>query len=266
MILQRTAAVVAIIFGVVGIIACIAGMMAVRSLESRAAQSHDRLFQLIDAGLVSAQDMIHRVDERIAEARGTTAELKTSLQSNTTAEAIERLASQVDIQRRADALVARLQSADSALETSLESIRGVRNTLELCDSLGVRMNPASIDRLLEIITSLRSSLRQSRETVDGIVLVISQPQNKSHEEQVSHVLTLFDRIVPLISKSDELLNDASARVSEVRSDAGDLKTNVSNWIMRIAVIGFVLLGWIAAGQLALCRWGRSVCRTAELKS
>jgi chromosome segregation ATPase len=263
MLFKRVLGLLTLAFGFLGVVSCVAGVYAVWSLGSRLERANDKLFAMIDKGLAVSQDRIREVETRIKESKITTDEFGQRLRDWSTSRAKEGLVSRLEIESRAEKLVGRLQTAESWLETSTESIRSVQRVMELCNSIGVPMDPASLEEVLENITSLRSRLQQTERTVDGIRAITADKEGESEETRLSRVTTLLGRILVTIGDMDTRLEESVTRLSELQTDARQLKATTSAYILVATVGCYVLLAWIGAGQAALCRWGWTKCRPSR---
>jgi DNA repair ATPase RecN len=196
---------------------------------------------------------------RVKESKITTTEIGQALRDWGTGTAKERLVSQRDIESRAEKLAEHLEIADSWLETSEESIRSVQQLLELANSIGAPLDPASLEEMLETLTSLRSTLQKTHRTVDGIREFTANKEGESEENRLSRVTRLLGRILVTIGDIDTRLEETATRLSELQTDARQLKDRISNYIMLTVLGGYLVLAWIAAGQTALCLCGWKNC-------
>jgi chromosome segregation ATPase len=235
------------------------GIYAARSLGSRLERANDKVFALIDKGLASAQNRVGSVQERVKESRITSTEIGQSLRDWGTRKAKENILSRVEIESRVEKLAGHLQTADSWLETSAESIRSVQQVLELGSSLGAPLGPASLEEVLENIKSLRSTLQQTERAVDGIRAFMANKEGESEQNRLSRVTKLLGRILVTIGEIDTRLQEAVMQLSKLQTDARQLKATTSAYIL-VATIGcYAMLAWMAAGQAALSLWGRTNC-------
>jgi DNA repair ATPase RecN len=252
---KRVVWLLALAFGFLGVALCMVGLYAVWALGSWLERTNDKVFAMIDKGLASAQDGVRRVKERVKESRITSTEIGKSLQDWGTMRAKEGLESRREINSRAEKLAGHLQTADSWLETSAESIRAVQQVQELGNSIGAPLDPASIEKVLKNITSLRSRLQQTERTVDGIREFTANKEGESEENRLARVTKLLGRILATIGEIDTRLDESEKQLSELQTDARQLKATTSSYILVTTIGCYVLLAWIAAGQAALCLWG-----------
>ncbi len=167
--------------------------------------------------------------------------------------------SRLEIENQAEKLAGHFHTADLWLETSAESIQSVQQILELVNSNGALLGPASFEEVLERIASLRSTLQQIEQTVDGIREFAADKEGESEDNRLSRVSKLLGRILATIGEIDTRLENAVTRLSELQIQAGQLKATTSTYILVASVACYVVLAWIAAGQAALCRVGWTNC-------
>jgi chromosome segregation ATPase len=255
MLFKRIAWLLALASGFLGVAACMVGVYAAWSLASRLERTNDKVFAMIDKGLASAQDRVRSVQERVKESKITSTEIGQGLRDWGTRRAKEGLASRLEIETRAVKLAGLLQTADSWLETSAESIRSVQQLLELGNSIGAPVDPASLEEVFENIISLRSTLQQTEGTVDGIREFAANKEVDSEENRISRVTRLLGRILLTIGEIDTRLERSVMRLSELQTDARKLNATTSAYILVTTIGCYVLLAWTAAGQAVLCLWG-----------
>jgi len=256
---KRVMGLLALAFGFLGVVTCMAGVYAVSLLGSRLERTNEKAFAMIGKGLASAQDRVHGVQKRLKESKITTTEIGQRLLDWGKRNAKERLVSRHEIESRVEKLAGHLQTAESWLGTSTESIQNVQGVLQLCNAAGVPVDPASLEELLENITSLRSRLQQTEQTVDGIRAFMANKAGESGEERFSGVTKFLGRILVTTDEIDTRLEESATRLSELQTDARQSKATTSAYILVTTIGCYVLLAWIAAGQAALCLWGWTNC-------
>ncbi len=254
---KRLVALLALAAGIVGIPACIAGAFAAWSLASRLERTNATVFAMIDSGLAAAQDRVRNVQERVKESKITGTEIDQRVRDWGTRKAKEGLVSRLEIEGRAEKLSGYLKTADSWLETSAESIRGVQQVLELGNSIGAQLDPATVQEVLGNIMSLRNTLQETERTADEIREFAADKAGESEETRLSRVTKLLGRVLVTIGEMDTRLEDSVSRLSELQINARQLKAKTSTFILVASVACYLLLAWIAAGQAALCQWGWS---------
>jgi hypothetical protein len=64
-------------------------------------------------------------------------------------------------------------------------------------------------------------------------------------------------VLVTITEIGPRLGRLAGRIADTRADAQEAKAKTSDYILWAAIGCTVILAWIAAGQLALCVWGRN---------
>src|SRR5829696_9128249 len=116
---------VAVAFGLVGVVACVAGAYAVWRVQVPL----DR--------------------ERVRRSKVTTGEVTAAVRGWATSEARDRVVSALQIESRAATLSGYLQTADARLDASAATVGDVRRLLELAGGLGATADPAVTDKALD---------------------------------------------------------------------------------------------------------------------
>ncbi len=254
---KRLVALLALAAGFVGIPACIVGALAVWSLAARLERINAAVFAMLDKGLAAAQDRARSVQERVKESKITGTEIEQRFRDWGTRKAKEGLVSQLEIEGRAEKLSGHLKTADAWLEMSAESVRSVQQVLELGNSIGAPLDPASVQEALSTILSLQNTLQEAERTVDEIREFAANKAGESEEIRLPRVTKLLGRVLVTIGEMDTRLQDSITRLSELQTHARELKAKTSGYILVASIACYVFLAWIAAGQAALFQWGLS---------
>lgn len=255
-ILRRLVAILMVALGLLGLAACAAGVYAVWKIEDRMQRANDRTFALIDRGVGTVEDRVRRTQRRVEESRITTGEITRGLREWATREAKDRLVAQLEIETRTEKLAGQLNAADLWLEASTESVRDVQAALELSRTFGAGVDPTSLDEALETLATIRGRLQEAEQSVAELQGFATAVEEKSDENRAARALRILARVVVTITDIGPRLDRLAARVAQSRADLQDAKTRMSNYIRWAAIACTVILAWIAAGQLALCVWGR----------
>jgi hypothetical protein len=255
MLFKRTAALLELVFGFLGVIGCMAGIFAVWLLGSNLQQANEKVFAVLDKGLAAAQDRVRAVQMRVQEAKITTNEVAEKLRDWTLMKTKERFVSQLEIETHAGKLVGHLQTADAWLETATESIRGVQQVLVLGDLLGAPVDPASLQDVVENLEDARSTLQRAEQSVDGVRKFATAKDGEPEENRVSRAVKLLARTLLTIGEVDTRLDASTTRLSELQTSARQLMKRTSTTIILTTIVGYLLLAWIAAGQISLCLCG-----------
>ena len=259
MLFKRAAALLALLFGSLGVVVCAAGIYGVWLFGARLHQANENVFATVDKGLASAEERIAAARNRAKESRITSGEIGDKLRNWSATETKERLASRLEIEARAEKLAGQLETVDLWLETSTESIRGVQRALELAHLAGAQVEPESLNDVLEKVVSLRKTLQQTARTVDVIREFTADKRGGPDENRLLRVTKVVARLLVTIGDLDTRLDEFLARLSKLRTDAQELKAKTSSYILLATIGCYFILGWIGSGQAALCRCGLRRC-------
>jgi hypothetical protein len=262
MLFKRFVRMLAIVVGFVGLVACVAGTYAVWSLGSRLDRANEKAFAMIDAGLAATQDRLRGVQERMKDTKHAANEIGQSLRDRGASKAKERLGSGLELESRAEMLTTYLQTADSWLETSVETIRSIQQIVELAISMDGSPDLILLEEVLDSLTSLQSTLQQTERTADGIREFAANKDGESEENRISRITKLVGQMLVTTSEMDARLEEPLIRLARLQVDTRQLKVRISNHILLLTIGGYLVLAWIAAGQAALCSWGwKNRCRS-----
>jgi hypothetical protein len=262
MLFKRVVALLALAAGLLGVVACMAGVYAAWLVGSRLNQINERVFVTLDRGLAATQDRVRGVQKRVRESKIRTSEIAQNLRDWSAGKAKERLVSAVEIERRVEKLAGHLQTADQWLETSTESIRGIQHVLELGALLGAPLDPGSLEKVVEELTSLQGKLQETERSINGVREFTVSRVGESEENRLSRVLRLLGNTELMAVAIDTRLEGTVARLSRMQVDAQQLKARTSSYILLTAIVGYLVLVWIAAGQTALALYGwKNCCRS-----
>jgi DNA repair ATPase RecN len=243
-------------FGLLGVIACVAAAAIALFVGLRLSQAKEKVFDSIDQSLAAVRDRVVNTRQRVEESRISTEELGARVGSWTRKEATERLTSRFEIEEQADRLASGLRQADLWLEMSEASVQSVRRAFEVARSLGAPADAASVDPLLERLGTLRNQLQQSAETVDGIVeRTAKAPEDETSDERLNQVAELARRAVETLGKMDSRLEESADRLADLQTRGQELKSKTHAYIVAAEVCVVLLIAWMAAGQVSLCRRG-----------
>jgi chromosome segregation ATPase len=260
MFFQRLAAILLVALGAIGVCGCAAGAYYVWLVSTRLEQANDRVFAVIEGGLGRVQDRLPVVQQRVKDSKVTTAEVAEVVRTWTAKKVQDRVVSKLEIENRVGKLAEQLQAADLRLEASTDTVHDVRRAMEFGQSLGAQLEPASTDRVMDLLASVQGRVQEAEQTVEEVRRLAASDPRESFEDRLLRVATVVARILLTLSDVDQRLEDLANRVAEARSNAPQLKARTSRYITLGAIVCYVILLWAAIGQVALCRWGWSCCR------
>lgn len=255
MFVRKTLAVLALVFGGMGFVACLAGVYFVWRTGTQLEQSKKRLADFLDTGISTAQTRLTGVHERVAESRITVQEVTNKVAEQAKEKVGERLLAKLDLERHTESLSQKLGVADQWLESSSESIRQIQKFLELGQALGTSFDPAALDELLKRLTDSRASLAQAVKSVQNIRTAPTSADGEPEDKRRARIMELLARIVMTIANIDDKLSQGLNWLSDVREQNRLTKVKIDRTIRLVAYASYGIHLWIAAGQVALCWWG-----------
>ena len=251
---KRLLSLLALLLGLLGIAGCVVAIVVAWNVNTRLSQATENVFGKIDGTLVVVQERVAQTHDRVEAAKITSEGIEKSLKDWTKREAGERLASRLNAAEKAERLASSLQQVDHWLEVSESSVELVQQVLSMGRSTGAPMDTKSVDGLIEEIASLRSRLAEATELVARIHgRTAEASEEKSLEEQVKQVVQLALRVVATLGSIGSRLEEFEGRLSETQRSVQGLKTGTLRWILGVGIGITLLLLWMAAGQVALCR-------------
>ncbi len=254
--LTRLLPLLATVLGLLGTVVCVAAIAVVWFAGSRLSETNEIAFDRIDNALAAVGVRVGDAQTRVEESKITTEDIRQSVRSWTGKEANERLASRLDVEEKAQRLVAGLQQADVWLEASGASMQRVQQALVMGSSLGAPVNAELVDPLLEQLGEVRGRLQQTTETVDGIrERVTKTTEDNGLEGRVDELAQLAVRVVATLGEVDSRLGESAVKVADAQTNAQQLGSKTHTYIVAMGICAVLLIAWMMAGQVALCRYG-----------
>jgi hypothetical protein len=142
------------------------------------------------------------------------------------------------------------------LGRSGESILAIQQALDIGSSLGAPVDAASLDPLLAELVSMRDQMQQVTETVGEVRDRGAEIRGEGlAEDRIEQAIRLVLRVVATLAEVDECLSEYLTALDEIQPKLEQLnrKTNLS--IFAAMFVALLLILWMAAGQVSLCRNG-----------
>jgi len=253
-----------LLIGVLGVALCVAAGVFVFRVAARVTQANDRVFDGVDAALVAGRDRVLAAERRVQEAKITTEDVRQGVESWARREAAQRVASQPEIENTIARLGLGLQRVDDGLEISRTSLQNVQQALGLASSLGAAADPALVDPFLEKVNALRGRVSESTETVDAIrTRIQAVATGESLEERLGRLAQLTLRVVLTLGDIDARLGEVADGLVASRSRAQGMRERLGRYILLAEIGAFVLVAWMAVGQIVLARYGWTKVRATK---
>lgn len=225
-------------------------------VDTRVERANALVFQMIDTSLGAAQGRVVQVQKRTEEWKITTQEIRQRVETWAVQETRQRLATRLNLGEKAEKMSAGLHQAEEMLGISTESVRLARRSLELGKTFGARLEPESLDPLLEKLDTLQSKLREATTIVDQMRKHTAEAsEGDAQPGGVQRVLILVARVVATFGEIDRHLGELAELLTEVRTKTKKLETRLHRTILSCELGISMLLVWMACGQVMLCRYG-----------
>ena len=141
----------------------------------------------------------------------------------------------------------------------MDSIDGIRYALDWLVLIGVPADAISPEKVLEKLTSTQGKLQEIERSIHGVAGITANRAGESEENRIPRLVDLLGNSELAAGAIDTRLEDTAHRLSQMQSDAQQLKARISNYILFTAIAGFLVFAWVAAGQAALCVFGWKNC-------
>jgi hypothetical protein len=254
--LKRVGAWIAVVIGVAGVIACAAGAVAVGRVAARFDRASDRAFAALDAGAAFAQAQVRAVQQRLQGSADQAERVKEAAREWAAQTTAERLAARLKVDRAAEALAGLLQTAGVWLDSATEATRDLRRLLDLAQLVGTQVDPAMVDDLIGKLAVVRGRLAEVEKTVGEVRDFIDGDPT---DDRLRRLTPMLAAAVVAVSEVDDRLAAVDGRLTEVQAATREWQARVGIYITVAAIHCYVLLVWIAAGQVALGRCGWKNC-------
>jgi hypothetical protein len=245
-----------LLLGSLGVLLCVAAAVGVWFAGARLNQATDKVFDAVDRSLVASRDRVLTAQKRVQESKITAEYVGQAAQNWMRAEVKDRVTARLEIEEKTERLGSGLRQADQWLEVSGESLQGVQKILEIARSLGAPADAAVVDPLLEKLGAVRGQLQRSADTVDAIRARMAE--GDTLEERLRQIAQLTLRVVATFSEIDSRLGEFADGLGAGRANVEQRRSKTHAYILVAQIAAFLLILWMAAGQVSLARSYRSV--------
>jgi hypothetical protein len=257
MIIMRVVGLLAGLLGLVGVIVCFAGAYGVWLSAVWLYEVNDNVFAAVDRGMAKTQAQLRAVQKRVEQSKITSSEIKNKIRDWSVEQAKDRVARQLELDAQTQKLLAQIQTADSWLDFSAELIRDAQKLGTVGHKVGISVDTASLDEILEKVESARSKVQEAEQAVNKVrEFAVDKDDEPSRLHKMSKLVV---RTLVTFSSVDERLEEAATRLDKLQSEVLKAKTRTTNLITWTAIACWTLLAWIGAGQIALCWLGSKTC-------
>jgi hypothetical protein len=259
--LKRLVCLAVLLLGGLGVVACAALTVGVWIADVRVSHTTRFVFAKLDGSLHVAQERVGRAEQRVDEAALTVDDVKRALEGFARQQAVEQLRVRLEVDEKAARLAALLEQADGWIETSQASAELVRRAIDLANDAGAAVDGGSVDRLLAELELLRTRLKIATDLVDKLRGQTSADGEGGRlRERLEQAAQLALRVVAALGVVQTRLRQFGAKIQETQRELRGVESRTLRWIHTVAIVATLLLLWMLAGQLALCRYAWSGLR------
>jgi hypothetical protein len=235
--------------GAIGLVLCVAGIVACWWLHGEATRRADRTFGRVEDLLADVRDNLGQARDRL---RQTQAEL------DSVRERESNLAAQPPAERNARRALSR--KAMTAIDPQLGDARGklvratevglvLRGVLDaLAEIPLVERAGANADRLRESSTQLSELIQKADKLAGSLTGSPAEAPDASTADESSRLAEGVGRLVAA-------LDEESSRADRAREATAERRSQIGRWITVAAAIVTVVLVWIGLGQFSLLGHG-----------
>jgi hypothetical protein len=251
--MKRLGVVLCTLLGMVGMMACVVGIVVAVLVGMRLCRANDRAFGAVDRSLEAARDMVLTAQRRT---KGTAAEdLGGAARDWGRAEIEKEVVARFDA--RAQQVAQGLQQAEGWVQRASATVQGVRQTLDVMGAVSDGITDGTlVDAAAELMADLSARLDKAIEAIGNVrertALLLGEGPR---QERIASLMKLTAVADALIGQIDERLGRAAERLNERRARVEEARVRTRRWIL-IAVSGVgVVFAWMGAGQVALGAYG-----------
>jgi len=256
--IKRVLGILALLLGIAGVAACIAGIASVWNIRSRVDDAVARISVRVDDVLARVEGRTQQVTEYIDGARNSARELNQRVQrrvSQLRDVPLEEAAGIDELERQ---LYARIQLAVDwigFIQSTMDLVEQLVQVVESA-SLFARQESRTMADLIAAIRNGKQEIQQTSNLVEDVKTSLAEIRAHSNiDENARRMSTLSSMIDTSLRKTRGYAEGFQAAVGKARTDFAVFATRVRRKMTIAAVLLTVILVWIAVGQSSLAVHG-----------
>ena len=254
---KRVLCLVASLFGFAGLLACTVGLLGAWIVSTRLSNSTEGIFAGINESLTVAREKTVDIERRGEAATVKAEDLEQAIKTWAIAESGERLRSKPKVEETAQQVESALQQVDQWVELLTSSVEFVERFLSLARETGIPIHEESVSQPLKEIRSLSVQLSDAAAEIGEIRELTAQTADgQLPKDQSNRAVELTTRVIATAVSMRGRLGQFDSRLSETQERLEKLEARSLWWIRIIRNGTFVLLIWLAAGQVSLFLAGK----------
>jgi hypothetical protein len=252
--LRRIGAPIVLILCTIGILCCIAAVVAVWMFRQAASGKVENVAERLDTGLQRALDTTNSVHLALAQARDKVAsvnEESAHLRDNGDKKGPTTVVLRKLIREQLGPRVNELDGRMATLSDAAVAVTSLLESLQELPAAQSRVNTEKLERLAEQAPQLVAALQRLQATVsDGDREVAGQ-----------EVAAAASQVDLVLQRCQGLLEDWQSDLDAARQDLLQVKTKALTWLLRATIAVTVIGAWVAVSQVSLFvhawKWWRS---------
>lgn len=242
----------AVVLGVLGVVLCVAGLVAVWVYYPLGQEKTEEIYAKIDETLEQADERIQIARERVVTINAMTADFRTSLTEWLT----DRQLDQEHVGRRAEIIAAHLHQARDGLDFAASFLQKVRSAQRVAHPFKKETDTEQLDVLLQELAKVQEHVAEVVNSVDEIRQQAAESGDTAQlEATIEQALGKIVQVMEIIDSAEEKLETLSSKVTGARSKAEELEARVQRDLRWGRAGASIVLPWMALGQIALCILG-----------
>jgi hypothetical protein len=242
---RRLIAFLFVILGVVGLLACLAGIAACWYFRPGVTGKATHACERTEVVLEVTNKSLKRVEASLAQARTDLA----TVPKEPPAPQLSPL-KKAALRQVTNGFVPQLENAGQTLNTVADAAVVLNSLLEGMGQIPlVHMTPLDMDQ----VQGAAGKVKELGETARTLNTLLDEMSGNDADQTTARI---EDGLAQAISRIGEL----TKRLTDARDQIQEIHANLGRWLTTAAIVLTVLLAWIALGQLCLVLQGRQLWR------
>lgn len=256
--MRKIIGVIAILFGSVGLLASLIGCVLVWPTSVRLFGQAEELLSRADETVVSVQEQIDPVDDRLRQTRNGIAGLRTEVELITTGDQLDSIT-----QDKLNGLVESLDQQLHRIEEIGQRLKGAAvNLRNLAHTMAAfARDPDEADRLREVVKRLDLVIAETRSALEMVTQI---RQTRDVSQAASRILVVLNMLeAPLIALSDRI-TEINGSLTQTREQIVSVDQVINRWRWLAPTIVTIVLIWMGLGQWCLLGRGLRQIRSGSI--
>lgn len=238
---MKTSAILSFVFGLLGVVLVIAGVIATWIVTSRMREASGELVKIADTTLTGVRERIGETEERVANLRLTAEDFHRGIMQGT---------DDVEGPRKGETLKRGLLQVDHVLELAESKLTLIQRTMRIGGKLRGGKQHEKAAELATKVGAIRGQVADCLKVMENI------SEDLASGETREKIGTLGARVVVGLGAVDDGLVTQKEKVSDLQAKLREAEASTSEMLRTIAIVTTLVGVWMGAGQVSLLRRGR----------